>query len=75
MSKVEKVLEFFKENPNEIRTSGVFRTRNVVGDRMYAVAEIEGIQIDACYDYDYLEIFGFTDDEFKEFKEKYEKML
>ena len=75
MNKVEKVLEFFKENPDEIRRCGVFNSRNIVGDRMYSVAEIEGIQIDACYEYDYLELFGFTENEFKEFKEKYNKML
>ena len=42
----------------------VFNTRNLVGDRMITIYNKNGIQVDYCEDYDYLEIFGLTQEEF-----------
>lgn len=42
-----------------------FDTRNVVGDPMETIYEAEGITIDYCEGYNYLEIFGLTDEEYR----------
>ena len=43
----------------------VFNTRNLVGDSMETIYKQNKIQVDYCKDYDYLEIFGLTQEEFK----------
>lgn len=42
-----------------------FDTRNVVGDPMETIYEADGITIDYCEGYDYLEIFGLSDEEYR----------
>lgn len=43
----------------------MFNTRNIVGDVMVRIYDKDGIQIDYCYQYRYIEIFGLTETEFK----------
>lgn len=40
-----------------------FYTRNTVGDDMYTIYSENGINVDYCGGYQYLEIFGLTDEE------------
>lgn len=58
----ENVISFFKKRfQNKIQ---MFDTRNFVGDHMITIYDSNGVVIDYCPDYDYIEIFGLTDDEF-----------
>lgn len=58
----ENVISFLKKRfPNKIQ---MFDTRNFVGDHMITIYDSNGVVIDYCPDYDYIEIFGLTDDEF-----------
>lgn len=58
----ENVISFLKKrSQNKIQ---MFDTRNFVGDHMITIYDSNGVVIDYCPDYDYIEIFGLTDDEF-----------
>lgn len=48
-------------------TNGVqmFNSRNTVGDEMHTIYDKDGITVDICYDWGYIEIFGLTDEEFE----------
>lgn len=66
---MEKLIEFLKnEFPERIQ---MFDTRNIVGDRMVTIYDEDGITVDYCPDYDYIEIFGLTDEQFEEVKNVY----
>lgn len=59
-----KVVEFLKEEfPNGEQT---FFSRNTAGDTMFNIYEEDGIRIDYCPHWDYIEIFGLTRDEQEE---------
>ena len=61
--RIEKVRKFIGEkNLCETQT---FRTRNTVGDLMETIYASDGIIIDFCEGWDYLEIFGLTDEEYR----------
>lgn len=58
----ENVISFLKKRfPNKIQ---MFNTRNFVGDHMITIYDSNGVVIDYCPGYEYIEIFGLTDDEF-----------
>ena len=60
--RVEKVIDFLKkEFPDGIQ---MFNTRNMVGDFLYPIYEEDGISIDYCRSWDYIEIFGLKAEEF-----------
>ena len=62
MNKIDKLKKFLQENyPNE----KAFNTRNWIGDNMETVYDEDGIIVDYCYVYSYIEIFGLTDKEFE----------
>ena len=62
MNKIDKLKNFLQENyPN----AQAFNTRNFVGDVMMKVYDEDGIQVDYCENYNYIEIFGLTDKEFE----------
>lgn len=54
-----------------IADCGLFFSRNLIGDQMETIYDEDGIQIDICYYYSYLEIFGLSDDEQKTMKHFY----
>ena len=65
---LEKVESFLKEYFNyEVQA---FTTRNVVGDPMETIYNEDGIQIDYCEGYDYIEIFGLPLEDFYKLREK-----
>lgn len=74
--RTENLIEFFKENPQYVPSCGIFDTRNIVGDRMQCIYSepADGVVVDICYDYDYIEIFGLTEDEFIEAKHNIEEL-
>ena len=63
MNKIDKLKIFLQKNyPNE----QAFNTRNWIGDNMETVYNEDGIMVDYCYNYGYIEIFGLTDEEFED---------
>lgn len=70
MSKLEKAKEIIMENYNDAYC-GIFDCRNTAGDRMTTVYEDEELQVDICYDWNYFEVFGLTDEEFTELETFY----
>ncbi len=42
-----------------------FDTRNIAGDSMTTIYDEDGITVDFCCYYDYLEIFGLTYEQYK----------
>ena len=63
MDKIEKLKYFLQENYPNIQA---FDTRNWAGDSLYTVYEEDGITVDYCYYYEYIEIFGLTEEEFED---------
>ena len=42
---------------------GLFFTQNWAGDHMSTIWAEDGVTIDICYDYEYFEVFGLTEEE------------
>lgn len=63
-TRVEKLAEFLNEQFPHI-SGGLFDCRNTAGDEMNTVYNQDGIQVDFCEYYDYLEIFGLNEEEWK----------
>lgn len=63
MDKMEKLRKFIK---NGYKGTQAFNTHNFVGDPMSEVYtdEENGVRVDFCFKYDYLEIFGLSDEEY-----------
>ena len=60
---MEKLIEFLKKKfPKGIQ---MFDTRNWVGDSMCNIYNEDGIVVDYCYGYEYIEIFGLTNEQFE----------
>ena len=54
--------------------SGMFFTRNVVGDVMTTIFEGKIFTLDICYAWEYYELFGCTESERKEIEELYNEL-
>lgn len=54
--------------------SGLFDTRNIVGDSMNNLFKGEHFALDICYDYFYFEVFGLSYEEFMELAEYYDNL-
>lgn len=62
-SRLDEVIKFLNEKfGGPIQA---FNTRNWIGDDMVTIYEKDGIQIDYAPDYDYIEIFGVSEEEFE----------
>lgn len=70
LSKLERAKEVIKKYFDD-GCCGIFDSRNVVGDLMTTIYQYEDLTIDICYDYQYFEVFGLTDEEFEELCEYY----
>lgn len=64
MNKIERLKNWLVENG--YKGMQTFNTRNTVGDYMERIYDKDGIIVDICYVYYYLEIFGLTYDEYQE---------
>lgn len=56
------VINFLQERG--LLTTQMFNSKNICGDTMETIYNKNGIVIEYCWKYDYLEIFGLTDEEF-----------
>lgn len=54
---------------------GLFFTLNLVGDNIYTIWEEDGVTIDICYDYEYFEVFGLTEEEENELLAFYNSLI
>lgn len=69
--KLEIAKNIIKENYKNAQC-GIFDCRNLVGDSTVTIYDEDGLQIDICYHWSYFEVFGLTDDEFKELEKYYD---
>lgn len=72
MDKLQEVIDFLSKQ-DYVPECGMFNCRNTVGDTMENIYDKDGVQIDACWGFDYLEIFGLDDTEFKKLHDHYER--
>ena len=71
MSKVIAVKEFLKHYFNEEEFPlQAFNNKNVVGDITSTIYRNNGVTIDYCYSWDYIEIFGLSDRQFEILKKE-----
>ena len=68
IANLKKIIKLFYDPKFK---GGLFNTRNVVGDKMTNIYISENMQLDICYEYDYFEVFGLTDEEFKDLQNYY----
>ena len=73
MNNLEKAKEIIKTHYN-FAQHGIFNCRNLVGDVMETIYEGDGLMIDVCYNQSYFEVFGLTDEDFKELKTYYQSL-
>ena len=67
---LETAKRVIEENFKEANC-GIFNCRNWVGDQMVTVYDKAGLAIDICYNYEYFEVFGLSDEDSEELKEFY----
>ena len=73
-SRLETAMDFMKEFCKEHKFEDIqmFNTRNVCGDVMENLLAENGVYIDICWGYGYIEVFGLTEDEFNELYTQYD---
>lgn len=74
MNNLEKAKQIIKENIKDA-FCGIFDSRNMAGDSMETLYDDNNLIIDICYDYEYYEVFGLTEEEFIELKEYYYDLI
>ena len=74
ISRIDKVKNVIRDEFTSARC-GLFFTRNLVGDRMSTIWEEDGVTIDICYDYEYFEVFGLTEEEENELLAFYNSLI
>ena len=70
IEELEKVKKIIKKN-YKYADCGIYNTRNIVGDPMENIFNGKYFIVDMCYYYSYFEIFGTTNEEFKELEQYY----
>ena len=68
--KVDIVKNIILDNIDDARC-GIYNMRNLVRDNMVTIYKEDGLQVDICYDWAYIEVFGLTEEEFDELKKWY----
>ena len=62
VSRLDKVKNVIRDRYMDAMC-GLFFTQNWAGDRMSTIWAEDGVTIDICYDYEYFEVFGLTEEE------------
>ena len=73
-SKLEKAKKIIESRIQDAQC-GIYNCRNIVGDPMNTIYYDGNLQIDICYHWEYFEVFGLSDDEFKSLEAYYESLL
>lgn len=71
MDRVHEIINFLEEHPEYQMEYGCFDCRNTAGDKMETIYNKDGVQIDICYSYGYLEVFGLKHAEFEKLYQYY----
>ena len=74
ISRIDKVKNVIKNRYIEAEC-GLFFTRNWAGDPMSTILEEDGVTIDICYNYQYFEVFGLTEEEENELIAFYNSLI
>ena len=53
---------------------GIFDTENTVGDPMVNLYNNDGLRIDICYYWEYFEVFGLSEEDFRKLYRYYERI-
>ena len=70
MTRLDEVKQVIKMNCKNAMY-GIFDTRNAAHDIMTTIYLDDNVQIDICYEYEYFEVFGLSDEEFSELAKFY----
>ena len=71
---IEKIKNVLKEHILE-GSCGIFNCRSWTPDLKCTLFNEDGVIVDICHEYDYFEILGLTNDEFKVIAEDYYQKL
>ena len=63
IDRVQAIKEFISEM--NLRQKQTFNCHNWIGDPVSLIYDDNDVEIYFCYEYDYLEILGLTEEEFK----------
>ena len=74
VSRIDKVKNVIRNRYSDA-TCGMFFTPNWVGDPMSTIWEEDGVTIDICYEYEYFEVFGLTEEEENELLAFYNSLI
>lgn len=74
MSNLENAKEIVKQY-YKLACCGIFNSRNIVGDVLYNIYNENGLTIDYCEHYSYLEVFGLSDHDFAELERFYKSLM
>lgn len=74
VSRIDKVKDVIRDRYMDAMC-GLFFTPNWVGDHMSTIWEGDGVTIDICYDYEYFEVFGLTEEEQNELLAFYNSLI
>lgn len=59
---IKEIKKIIEENITSAM-HGIFFTRNIIGDIMTTIYKNGEVQVDICYEWDYFEVFGLTEEE------------
>ena len=65
MNRLETAKKVIQDNIHAAEY-GIYNTRNLACDPMTTIYNEDELQIDICYKYHYFEVFGLTEEEFRE---------
>ena len=74
MNKLDIAKKVIKEHYSEA-DCGIYDSRNIVGDPMTTIYDDGNLTIDICYHYSYFEVFGLSNDEFRELESFYNALF
>ena len=74
ISRIDKVKNVIRNHYSDA-DCGLFFTPNRAGDPMSTIWKEDGVTIDICYEYQYFEIFGLTEEEENELLAFYDSLI
>lgn len=69
----KKLKELIKKNYKDA-DCGLYNTRNTTGDTMHLLYKNGDIRLEICYYWEYFEVFGLSEEEFKLLENFYESL-
>ena len=72
--RIDKIKNVIKNKYSDA-ACGLFFTSNWVGDPTSTIWKEDGVTIDICYEYEYFEVFGLTEEEENELLAFYNSLI